>query len=90
MKIIAVVDVHPLNGGTRGLFARVESGANQFDLPLTKDQAGMLLANMSSLMEPEPPKPKPSSREPTIEESNLFAQFTSSVDQEEDYGDDSL
>ena len=68
MKIVAVVDVHPLgSGGSRGLFARVAKRGGHFDLPITREQAGILLTNVETLMEPTPPEEE--------EDENLFPQF---------------
>lgn len=93
MRILAVIDVHPLDGKGRGLFVRVASGSSHFDLPISKEQAGVLLSKVEALMEPTPdPTPVSIPRPPTEEEHNLFAQFTSemninSYDEHMDEGD---
>ena len=69
MKILAVVDVHPLGGRQgRGLFARVARGRGHFALPITRDQATILLSNVDSLLE-----------SPSPEEENVFADFAGQV-----------
>ena len=75
MKILAVVDVHPLTQGKgRGLFARVAKGANEyFDLPISKEQAGLLLENFETFIEPAPPPA------PTPQEENLFSEFATGL-----------
>ena len=55
MKILAVMDVHPIGeGSSRGLFARISKGpSGYFDLEITREQAGVLLTNSSSLLDEE-------------------------------------
>jgi hypothetical protein len=74
MKILAVVDVHPLAGGrTRGLFARIsKQGGGHFDLPISREQAGLLLENVESLIEPTATPESP-------EEENLFSEFATDM-----------
>jgi hypothetical protein len=77
MRIVALVDIHPLDGQKRGLSARISSGGAFFDLPISKEQAALLISKVGPA---EPPAPAP----PTEEEMNLFAQFTSDVGMSED------
>lgn len=90
MRIVALVDIHPLDGGQkRGLSARISSGGAFFDLPISKEQASLLIAK-SGPAQPPPPVP------PTEEEMSLFAQFTSEMGLDEgsheydEYEDDDL
>ena len=85
MKILAVIDVHPLDGKGRGLFVRVASGSSYFDMPITKDQAGVLLSKVEALMDPMPASTQ---RPPTVEEHSLFAQFTSDMNFDASHDDD--
>ena len=86
MKIIALVDIHPLGGGNqRGLSMLIVGGGQMFDLPISKEQAALLLSKVS-------PEQAPTPVPPSAEEMSLFAQFASSevADEEEWYeeGDD--
>lgn len=85
MKIVALIDVHPLDGSNkRGLSMRISGGGQMFDLPISKEQAALLLAKVSPA---EPPSPEP----PSAEEMSLFAQFASDtgMDSElDDYDED--
>lgn len=86
MRVVALVDIHPLDGGQkRGLSVRIANGGAYFDLPISRDQAALLLSKVSP---EEPPAPAP----PTEEEMNLFAQFASEAGMDEDdyYEDDDL
>lgn len=78
MRIVALIDVHPLDGtNKRGLSMRIASGGQMFDLPVSKEQASLLLSKMSP---EEPPAPAP----PSAEEMSLFAQFASNVGMEDE------
>lgn len=78
MRIVALIDVHPLDGtNKRGLSMRIASAGQMFDLPISKEQASLLLSKMSP---EEPPAPAP----PSAEEMSLFAQFASDVGTLED------
>jgi hypothetical protein len=78
MKIVALIDVHPLTDAhKRGLSMRISANGQMFDLPISKEQAALLLSKITP-QEPEPPAP------PSPEEMNLFAQFTSDVGMEYD------
>jgi len=83
MKILAVVDVHPLGEGRgRGLFARISKGGTRtFDLPISREQAGILLSNVESLIDRDIAAPQ------TPEEENLFSEFAANVQMA--VGDDS-
>lgn len=87
MRIVALVDIHPLAGGQkRGLSMRIANGGALFDLPISKEQAALLLEKAA-------PEEQPSPTPPTPEEMNLFAQFTADVgleEQDDYYEDDSL
>ena len=77
MRIVALIDVHPLDGtNKRGLSMRILSGGHMFDLPVSKEQASLLLSKMSP---EQPPSPAP----PSAEEMSLFAQFASDVGMED-------
>lgn len=77
MKVVALIDVHPLDGSSRrGLSMRLASNGKVFDLPISQDQASVLLANV---VEQRPPAPAP----PTPEEMNLFSQFAADTSLEE-------
>ena len=84
MRVVALIDVHPLDAGQkRGLSLRIANSGGFFDLPISKEQAAVLL----SRLEPEePPAPAP----PTEEEMSLFAQFASDMgmDDGDEYYDD--
>lgn len=54
MKLIALVEVHPLDGGTSFITARFLAGDSEFDMPLTPEQAELIL-NFSSPKEEEYP-----------------------------------
>ena len=76
MRIVALIDVHPLDGtNKRGLSMRIASAGQMFDLPISKEQASLLLSKLSP---EEPPAPAP----PSAEEMSLFAQFASDVGME--------
>ena len=78
MKVVALIDVHPLDGSSRrGLSMRLAANGKVFDLPISQDQASVLLANV---VEQRPPTPAP----PTPEEMNLFSQFAADTSLEED------
>ena len=78
MKIVALIDVHPLDGSNqRGLSMRIAGGGQMFDLPISKEQAALILSKMSPA---EPPAPTP----PSAEEMSLFAQFASDTGLEGD------
>lgn len=80
MRILALIDVHPLDGSNhRGLSMRISTGGQVFDLPVSKEQAALLLSKISP---EEPPAPAP----PSAEEMSLFAQFASNVGMEEEGG----
>ncbi len=69
MKVVALIDVHPLDGSSRrGLSMRLASNGKVFDLPISQEQATLLLSNVSQA--PQTPAP------PSDEEMNLFAQFS--------------
>ena len=78
MRIVALIDVHPLDGtNKRGLSMRIASGGQMFDLPISKEQASMLLSKMFP-EEPQAPAP------PSAEEMSLFAQFASDMAMEDE------
>jgi hypothetical protein len=83
MRIVALVDIHPLDGGQkRGLSMRIASNGSFFDLPVSREQAAMLISKAAP---EEPPAPTP----PTEEEMSLFTQFTSDLGMvDEDYDDE--
>jgi len=94
MKIVALIDVHPLTQAhKRGLSMRISSGGALFDLPISKEQATLLL---SKIPQDPPPAPIP----PSDEEMSLFAQFATDggiaagyqadEDDEYEYEDDDL
>lgn len=69
MKIVALIDVHPLTEThKRGLSMRIATNGQMFDLPISKEQATLLLSKIGPAPAPEPTPPSP-------EEMNLFAQF---------------
>jgi len=75
MKIVAVVDVHPIGEVRgRGLFARItkKTGAGHFDLPISREQAGVLLANIEPLIDP-----------PSAQSEEDFSDFVSNTFGEE-------
>ncbi len=43
MKIIALVEVHPLSGGPSFITARVQSDSGEFEMPLSPEQAEIVL-----------------------------------------------
>jgi len=76
MRIMALIDIHPLDGSNpRGLSMRIVSGGQMFDLPISKEQASMLLAKIAPKEEPRAPIP------PSAEEVSLFAQFASDAEE---------
>lgn len=84
MKIVALIDIHPLDGSNqRGLSMRIAGGGQLFDLPISKEQASLLLSKISPA---EPPAPAP----PSEEEMSLFAQFAtdSGMHDDEEYYDE--
>ena len=84
MRIVALVDVHPLDGSnSRGLSMRIVAGGQMFDLPVSKEQAALLLSKIA-------PEERPAPTPPSAEEMSLFAQFTSDVAEREDYEVDDL
>jgi hypothetical protein len=59
MKFIAIVETHYF-GGPRELALRIEKDdGNVFDLPVSMEQASLLMAEMGLLQEPTRAKPKP-------------------------------
>jgi len=82
MRIMALIDVHPLDGSNkRGLSMRIASGGKIFDLPISKEQASLLLSKAA----PDQPDPVPAP--PSAEEMSLFAQFASDAGIEDDQGE---
>jgi hypothetical protein len=74
VKIVALIDVHPLDGSNaRGLSMRIASNGQMFDIPISKEQAAVMLSKISTAQAP-PPQP------PSAEEMSLFASFTDSYD----------
>jgi len=45
MKIVALVEVHPLSGEPSFITARFSTGTSEFDMPLTEEQASIVLKN---------------------------------------------
>ena len=82
MKIVALIDVHPLTENhKRGLSMRISADGQMFDLPISKEQAALLLSKIAP-ERPAPPVP------PSPEEMNLFAQFTSDVGMDEEFDEE--
>jgi hypothetical protein len=82
MRIVALVDIHPLDGGQkRGLSMRISSGGSFFDLPVSREQASLILSKVSP---EEPPAPAP----PTEEEMSLFTQFSTELGMDDDTYDE--
>lgn len=82
MRIIALVDIHPLDGNRqRGLSMRIAANGQTFDLPVSKEQAAVLLSRISP---EEPPAPAP----PSAEEMSLFAQFASGMEDDSHFSED--
>lgn len=92
MKIVALIDVHPLTEPhKRGLSMRISSGGSLFDLPISQAQAALLLSKIT------PPEQVPAPEPPSEEEMNLFAQFAKEgglteegYEDEGEYEDDDL
>lgn len=53
MKLIALVEVHPLSGEPSFITARFSSGSGDFDMPLTTEQAELVLRNSPPTVEPD-------------------------------------
>ena len=46
MNILALVEVHPLDGSDRFISARISSPIGPFDLPLSPEQADLIIAHL--------------------------------------------
>lgn len=47
MKLVALVEVHPLSGAESFITARMSTGLEEFDMPLTSEQAELILRHSS-------------------------------------------
>tara|TARA_Y100000034_G_C6843477_1_gene381875 strand:- start:161 stop:442 length:282 start_codon:yes stop_codon:yes gene_type:complete len=60
MRTLAILDIHPLGAGNRGLFLRLQKpGGEVFDLPITQEQASSLLSESERFLPASQPSVAP-------------------------------
>lgn len=75
MRILGIVEVHPLDGSERGLFLLLLGARGEFRVPVSPEQATILLEHATAMDLATPP-PDPDGE---FETSDSFEGFTQSV-----------